>query len=70
MQPSFLSALILLPGIIFRVLSPHAILTSQMATLARLFFAWGEIVEMNRRGCWLHIPAPSCSTDLPKASMC
>ena len=56
MQSSFLSALMLLSGSSFTVLSPHAIQTPKMATLARFFFAWDEIVEMSRQGCWLHNP--------------
>ena len=44
--------LMLPPGISFNALSPKAIAVSQGATLPKAFWAWDEIVEMNKGGYW------------------
>jgi alanine-glyoxylate transaminase / serine-glyoxylate transaminase / serine-pyruvate transaminase len=48
--------LMLPPGISFNALSPKAIETSKSATLPKAFWAWDEIVEMNRGGYWPYTP--------------
>ncbi len=48
--------LMLPPGISFNALSPRALAASQGATLPRSFWAWDEIVEMNKTGYWPYTP--------------
>ena len=48
--------LMLPPGISFNALSPKAIAVSQSATLPKAFWAWDEIVEMNKGGYWPYTP--------------
>jgi len=48
--------LMLPPGISFNALSPKAIETSKSARLPKAFWAWDEIVEMNRGGYWPYTP--------------
>ena len=48
--------LMLPPGISFNALSPKAIELSKSATLPKAFWAWDEIVEMNRSGYWPYTP--------------
>ena len=48
--------LMLPPGISFNALSPKAMETSKSATLPKAFWAWDEIVEMNRGGYWPYTP--------------
>jgi alanine-glyoxylate transaminase/serine-glyoxylate transaminase/serine-pyruvate transaminase len=48
--------LMLPPGISFNALSPKALEASRTATLPKSFFAWDEIVEMNRTGYWPYTP--------------
>jgi alanine-glyoxylate transaminase/serine-glyoxylate transaminase/serine-pyruvate transaminase len=48
--------LMLPPGISFNALSPKAIEASRSATLPKAFWAWDEIVEMNRGGYWPYTP--------------
>lgn len=48
--------LMLPPGISFNALSPKALDASKTATLPRSFWAWDEIVEMNRSGYWPYTP--------------
>jgi alanine-glyoxylate transaminase/serine-glyoxylate transaminase/serine-pyruvate transaminase len=48
--------LMLPPGIGFNALSPKALAASKQATLPRSFWAWDEIVEMNRNGYWPYTP--------------
>ena len=48
--------LMLPPGISFNALSPRALKASQHARLPRAFWAWDEIVEMNRTGYWPYTP--------------
>jgi len=48
--------LMLPPGISFNALSPKAMAASRSATLPKSFWAWDEIVEMNRTGYWPYTP--------------
>ncbi len=50
--------LMLPPGISFNALSPRAIEASKTANLPRSFWAWDEIIEMNKDGYW---PYTSCT---------
>ena len=49
--------LMLPPGISFNALSPKALAVSKTATLPKAFWAWDEIVEMNRTGYWPYTPS-------------
>jgi alanine-glyoxylate transaminase/serine-glyoxylate transaminase/serine-pyruvate transaminase len=44
------------PGISFNALSPKALAASKQAALPRSFWAWDEIVEMNKGGYWPYTP--------------
>jgi alanine-glyoxylate transaminase/serine-glyoxylate transaminase/serine-pyruvate transaminase len=48
--------LMLPPGISFNALSPKAIEVAKTAQLPKAFWAWDEIVEMNRSGYWPYTP--------------
>ena len=48
--------LMLPPGISFNALSPRALEATKTATLPRAFWAWDEIVEMNKDGYWPYTP--------------
>jgi alanine-glyoxylate transaminase/serine-glyoxylate transaminase/serine-pyruvate transaminase len=48
--------LMLPPGISFNALSPRALEASKSAKLPRAFWAWDEIVEMNKDGYWPSTP--------------
>jgi alanine-glyoxylate transaminase/serine-glyoxylate transaminase/serine-pyruvate transaminase len=48
--------LMLPPGISFNALSPRALEATKTAKLPRAFFAWDEIVEMNKDGYWPYTP--------------
>ena len=48
--------LMLPPGISFNVLSARAIAASQQATLPKAFWAWDEMIEMNKTGYWPTTP--------------
>jgi alanine-glyoxylate transaminase/serine-glyoxylate transaminase/serine-pyruvate transaminase len=48
--------LMLPPGISFNALSPRALEASKTAKLPKSFWAWDEIVEMNRTGYWPYTP--------------
>jgi len=48
--------LMLPPGISFNALSPKAIDASKTAKLPKAFWAWDEIVEMNKSGYWPYTP--------------
>jgi len=48
--------LMLPPGISFNALSPKAIEASKKATLPKAFWAWDEIIEMNKTGYWPYTP--------------
>jgi alanine-glyoxylate transaminase/serine-glyoxylate transaminase/serine-pyruvate transaminase len=44
------------PGISFNALSPRAIEVSQKGGMARSYWAWGEMIEMNKNGYWPSTP--------------
>jgi alanine-glyoxylate transaminase/serine-glyoxylate transaminase/serine-pyruvate transaminase len=48
--------LMLPPGISFNALSPKALEASRNARLPKAFWAWDEIVEMNKGGYWPYTP--------------
>jgi alanine-glyoxylate transaminase/serine-glyoxylate transaminase/serine-pyruvate transaminase len=48
--------LMLPPGISFNALSPRAIEVSQKGGMARSYWAWGEMIEMNKNGYWPSTP--------------
>ena len=48
--------LMLPPGISFNVISPRALAAMQAATLPRAYWAWDEMLEMNRTGYWPYTP--------------
>ena len=48
--------LMLPPGISFNALSKKAIEASKKATLPKAFWAWDEIIEMNKTGYWPSTP--------------
>ena len=48
--------LMLPPGISFNALSPRALEASKGAKLPKAFWAWDEIVEMNKDGYWPYTP--------------
>ena len=48
--------LMLPPGMSFNALSPRALEAAKTAKLPRSFFAWDEIVEMNKGGYWPYTP--------------
>ena len=48
--------LMLPPGIAFNALSPKALAASRSASLPKAFWAWDEIVEMNKGGYWPSTP--------------
>ncbi|MEO5671352.1 MAG: aminotransferase class V-fold PLP-dependent enzyme [Ramlibacter sp.] len=48
--------LMLPPGISFNALSPKALEASKHASLPKAFWAWDEIVEMNKTGYWPYTP--------------
>ena len=48
--------LMLPPGISFNALSPKAIEASKSAKLPKSFWAWDEIIEMNKSGYWPYTP--------------
>ena len=49
--------LMLPPGISFNALSPRALEANASAKLPRSFWAWDEIVAMNRTGYWPYTPS-------------
>ncbi|MES2634929.1 MAG: aminotransferase class V-fold PLP-dependent enzyme [Pseudomonadota bacterium] len=48
--------LMLPPGISFNAVSPKAIEASKSAKLPKAFWAWDEIIEMNKGGYWPYTP--------------
>jgi alanine-glyoxylate transaminase/serine-glyoxylate transaminase/serine-pyruvate transaminase len=48
--------LMLPPGISFNALSPRALEAGKSARLPKAYWAWDEIVEMNRTGYWPYTP--------------
>jgi alanine-glyoxylate transaminase/serine-glyoxylate transaminase/serine-pyruvate transaminase len=49
--------LMLPPGISFNALSPRALEAARHANLPRAFWAWDDIVEMNKDGYWPYTPS-------------
>jgi len=48
--------LMLPPGLGFNALSPRALAASQAARMPKAYWAWDEIVEMNKGGYWPYTP--------------
>ncbi len=48
--------LMLPPGISFNAVSPKALAASQKARLPKAFWAWDDIIDMNRSGYWPYTP--------------
>src|SRR6478735_7165257 len=59
--------LMLPPGISFNALSPRAIEVSRTARLPKAFWAWDEIVEMNKGGYWPYTPSTNLLYGLSEA---
>jgi alanine-glyoxylate transaminase / serine-glyoxylate transaminase / serine-pyruvate transaminase len=59
--------LMLPPGISFNALSPRALAASRHASLPRAFWAWDEIVDMNRTGYWPYTPSTNLLYGLHEA---
>lgn len=59
--------LMLPPGLSFNALSPRALQASQTATLPKAFWAWDEIIAMNRTGYWPTTPATNLLYGLSEA---
>ncbi|SEB06234.1 alanine--glyoxylate aminotransferase family protein [Variovorax sp. YR216] len=59
--------LMLPPGISFNALSPKAIEASRSARLPKAFWAWDEIVEMNKGGYWPYTPSTNLLYGLSEA---
>jgi alanine-glyoxylate transaminase/serine-glyoxylate transaminase/serine-pyruvate transaminase len=55
------------PGISFNALSPKALAASRNARLPKSFWAWDEIVEMNRTGYWPYTPSTNLLYALSEA---
>ena len=59
--------LMLPPGISFNALSPKAIATSKTATLPKAFWAWDEMLEMNKTGYFPYTPSTNLLYGLHEA---
>ena len=59
--------LMLPPGMSFNALSPKAIEASKSAKLPRSFWAWDEIIEMNKGGYWPYTPNTNLMYGLSEA---
>ncbi len=59
--------LMLPPGISFNALSPRALAVNKTAKLPRSFWAWDEIVEMNKGGYWPYTPSTNLLYGLHEA---
>jgi alanine-glyoxylate transaminase/serine-glyoxylate transaminase/serine-pyruvate transaminase len=59
--------LMLPPGISFNALSPKAIEASRSATLPKAFWAWDEMLEMNRTGYFPYTPSTNLLYGLAEA---
>jgi len=59
--------LMLPPGISFNALSPRALEVSKTAKLPKSFWAWDEIVEMNKGGYWPYTPSTNLLYGLHEA---
>jgi alanine-glyoxylate transaminase / serine-glyoxylate transaminase / serine-pyruvate transaminase len=59
--------LMLPPGMSFNAVSPRAVEASKAARLPRSFFAWDEIIEMNKGGYWPYTPNTNLMYGLSEA---
>jgi len=59
--------LMLPPGMSFNALSPKAIEASKTAKLPKAFWAWDEIIEMNKTGYWPYTPNTNLMYGLSEA---
>jgi alanine-glyoxylate transaminase/serine-glyoxylate transaminase/serine-pyruvate transaminase len=59
--------LMLPPGISFNALSPKALAASKSATLPKAYWAWDEMVEMNKGGYWPSTPSTNMLYALSEA---
>lgn len=59
--------LMLPPGISFNALSPKAIEASKIARLPKAFWAWDEIIEMNKSGYFPYTPSTNLLYGLSEA---
>ena len=59
--------LMLPPGISFNALSPRALEAAKTARLPKSFWAWDEIVELNRTGYWPYTPSTNLLYGLHEA---
>lgn len=59
--------LMLPPGISFNAVSPKALEASKSATLPKAFWAWDEIIEMNKGGYWPYTPSTNLLYGLSEA---
>src|SRR4051812_24763540 len=61
------TGLMLPPGISFNAVSPKAIEASKSAKLPKAFWAWDEIIEMNKGGYWPYTPSTNLLYGLSEA---
>ncbi len=59
--------LMLPPGISFNAVSPKALEAAKTAKLPKAFWAWDEIIEMNRSGYWPYTPSTNLLYGLNEA---
>ena len=59
--------LMLPPGISFNAVSPKAIAASKTASLPKAYWAWDEIIEMNKGGYWPYTPSTNLLYGLSEA---
>ena len=59
--------LMLPPGISFNAVSKRALEAMKTATLPRSFWAWDEIIEMNKTGYWPYTPSTNLLYGLAEA---
>jgi alanine-glyoxylate transaminase / serine-glyoxylate transaminase / serine-pyruvate transaminase len=59
--------LMLPPGMSFNAISPRALEAMKIARLPRAFFAWDEILEMNKSGYWPYTPNTNLMYGLSEA---
>jgi alanine-glyoxylate transaminase/serine-glyoxylate transaminase/serine-pyruvate transaminase len=59
--------LMLPPGISFNAVSPKALEVANRATLPKSFWAWDEIIEMNKTGYWPYTPSTNLLYGLSEA---
>jgi alanine-glyoxylate transaminase/serine-glyoxylate transaminase/serine-pyruvate transaminase len=62
--------LMLPPGISFNALSPRPSRPARTATLPKAFWAWDEIIEMNKTGYWPYTPNTNLLYGWPKPATC